>query len=249
MEFINIPIKVMDRVIFWNTSENEKGWKLQRHYITGHARILDKKGVRIAWGSYDKMASMMEWIIKPWKGCKKGDILAVKRYNGVYAHYAVYVGYGKVIHYAQEANAKISDPCSIRKADFSEFLKTDTKYEVIHFPEDGSDPIHECIDIYAKDEAHVTYESVELFPNLKAIIRKLKGYHLYSPKETVERAKSRLGEDKYNLAFNNCEHFAVWCKTGLKESSQVDELWKVFWAGKTKIVDTDLKKHRILALS
>ena len=47
---------------------------------------------------------------------------------------------------------------------------------------------------------------------------------LYSPKETVERAKSRLGEDKYNLAFNNCEHFALWCKTGLKESSQIEDV-------------------------
>ncbi len=244
MEMTNIPLKVMDKEIFWDTTKSEKGWKLQKHTITGHARILEKNGVRIAWGSYDEMASMMEWIIKPWKGCKKGDILAVKRYNGVYAHYAVYVGYGKVIHYAQEANAKISDPCSIHKADFSEFLKTDTKYEVIHFPEDGSDPIHECIDMNAKNGVHVTYEPIEFFPHLKAGIRNLKGYHLYSAKETVERAQSRLGEDKYNLAFNNCEHFALWCKTGLKESSQVDDLWKVFWAGKTRIVETDLKKLR-----
>ena len=31
---------------------------------------------------------------------------------------------------------------------------------------------------------------------------------------TLERAKSRMGEQKYNLLFNNCEHFANWCKTG-----------------------------------
>jgi 5-keto 4-deoxyuronate isomerase len=29
--------------------------------------------------------------------------------------------------------------------------------------------------------------------------------------EIIERAKSRIGEDTYNLAFNNCEHFANWC--------------------------------------
>ena len=39
----------------------------------------------------------------------------------------------------------------------------------------------------------------------------LPGYHLYSAEETVERAKSRLGEEKYDLFFNNCEHFAIWC--------------------------------------
>jgi Lecithin retinol acyltransferase len=30
----------------------------------------------------------------------------------------------------------------------------------------------------------------------------------------IKRAESRLGESEYNLLFNNCEHFAVWCKTG-----------------------------------
>ncbi|MCA1991893.1 MAG: lecithin retinol acyltransferase family protein [Coleofasciculus sp. S288] len=37
----------------------------------------------------------------------------------------------------------------------------------------------------------------------------------------VQRAESRLGERKYNLLFNNCEHFANWCKTGISDSQQV----------------------------
>ncbi|AFZ35887.1 phage shock protein A (PspA) family protein [Stanieria cyanosphaera PCC 7437] len=37
----------------------------------------------------------------------------------------------------------------------------------------------------------------------------------------VERAESRLGEQKYNLLFNNCEHFATWCKTGISDSKQI----------------------------
>ncbi|MGL6341229.1 MAG: lecithin retinol acyltransferase family protein, partial [Waterburya sp.] len=37
----------------------------------------------------------------------------------------------------------------------------------------------------------------------------------------LERAKSRLGEQEYNLLFNNCEHFTNWCKTGISESKQV----------------------------
>ena len=39
----------------------------------------------------------------------------------------------------------------------------------------------------------------------------------------VERAESRLGEDKYNFLFNNCEHFATWCKTGISDSKQIRE--------------------------
>ena len=34
------------------------------------------------------------------------------------------------------------------------------------------------------------------------------------PNQVVERAYSRLGEDDYSLTFNNCEQFAIWCKTG-----------------------------------
>ena len=41
--------------------------------------------------------------------------------------------------------------------------------------------------------------------------------------KSVARARSRLGEEKYALPFNNCEHFAIWCKTGVHESHQVNE--------------------------
>ena len=42
--------------------------------------------------------------------------------------------------------------------------------------------------------------------------------------EVVQRAKPRLGKCKgtYNLAGNNCEHFANWCRYGTNESQQVD---------------------------
>ncbi len=41
---------------------------------------------------------------------------------------------------------------------------------------------------------------------------------------TLRRAMSRLGEQNYNLLFNNCEHFATWCKTGRHRSEQVDSV-------------------------
>ena len=40
--------------------------------------------------------------------------------------------------------------------------------------------------------------------------------------ETLRRAMSRIGEQRYNLLFNNCEHFAHWCKTGRHRSTQVE---------------------------
>ena len=43
------------------------------------------------------------------------------------------------------------------------------------------------------------------------------------PGVTLRRAMGRLGEQNYNLLFNNCEHFAHWCKTGRHRSAQVED--------------------------
>lgn len=41
--------------------------------------------------------------------------------------------------------------------------------------------------------------------------------------QAVERAYSRLFEDKYDIVFNNCETFVNWCFTGKNISYQVIE--------------------------
>ncbi|MDR5739465.1 MULTISPECIES: lecithin retinol acyltransferase family protein [unclassified Caballeronia] len=43
----------------------------------------------------------------------------------------------------------------------------------------------------------------------------------FTGKEAVRRARSRLGEDRYRLLTNNCEHFVSWCLFGEARSSQV----------------------------
>ncbi|GAB4138385.1 MAG: hypothetical protein Fur0046_12890 [Cyanobacteria bacterium J069] len=43
----------------------------------------------------------------------------------------------------------------------------------------------------------------------------------YLPDIVLERAESRLGEQRYSLLDNNCEHFATWCKTGRNISHQL----------------------------
>jgi hypothetical protein len=42
--------------------------------------------------------------------------------------------------------------------------------------------------------------------------------------EVARRARLRLGENRYNLLTNNCEHFCEWCVRGEHRSYQVDEL-------------------------
>jgi hypothetical protein len=40
----------------------------------------------------------------------------------------------------------------------------------------------------------------------------------------VRRARSRLGERRYAILSNNCEHFCSWCQVGESRSRQVDRL-------------------------
>ena len=46
----------------------------------------------------------------------------------------------------------------------------------------------------------------------------------YSRRETVMRALNAVGSEKgkYSLPWNNCEHFANWCRYGKKRSVQVE---------------------------
>ena len=37
-------------------------------------------------------------------------------------------------------------------------------------------------------------------------------------------ARDRLGEREYDLFCNNCEHFVLWCKTGISSSEQINKL-------------------------
>jgi hypothetical protein len=46
----------------------------------------------------------------------------------------------------------------------------------------------------------------------------------FGPNEIVNRARSRIGEDRYRLLSNNCEHFSEWCLHGEPRSYQVEAL-------------------------
>ncbi len=223
ISMINVPAYVCDSEVFWTTLENGKGFKLQQHVITGHVRIINKKSLRIAWGDLRAMKESYRRLMKPWEVCRNGDILAVKRLGGVYSHYAVYVGNGKVIHYASR-NGDFGSNISIHKADFSEFLLNELSYEILSFSKEGDRPKHRRIDLIVNGLGAFAYPEFEGMPEFEKYLRKLKGYHIYSPEETVARAESRIGEKNYNLPVNNCEHFALWCKTGVHESTQVEDV-------------------------
>ncbi|QLI80263.1 lecithin retinol acyltransferase family protein [Chitinibacter fontanus] len=49
-------------------------------------------------------------------------------------------------------------------------------------------------------------------------------FRAFSREQSIERAKSRLGEDWYNVLLNNCEHFVTWCIQGIHDSQQTSRL-------------------------
>ena len=110
-----------------------------------------------------------------------------------------------MIHYAAEVGDFFGKIC-IHEADFLEFLRDGRDYFYLHF--EGRCPIK----IY-QDETVCSGE-ILLFANISK-------YKIYSPEETVQRARNRIGEEKYNFVTKNCEHFALWCKTDVEESTQV----------------------------
>jgi len=54
---------------------------------------------------------------------------------------------------------------------------------------------------------------------------------LYRGMDAVARARSRLGEDRYRILTNNCEHFCTWCVRGVARSEQVRRCLVHPWSG------------------
>ena len=151
-----------------------------------------------------------------------GDVLLVRRHlvglaeaPAIYEHYAVYLGHGCVMHYAGEDD----DFCgtkTIHEAPLSEFARDSQEVYKLEFPIRPGLPCIRTLDNELLQAANSCPVDFSLFRSAN--------YHLFTPLETVARARSREGEQAYTLLLNNCEHFAVWCKTGVKESFQVNRV-------------------------
>ena len=145
---------------------------------------------------------------------KFGDVVGVRRMQGLYDHYGIYTGNGGMIHYA-DPSGDWGNNIVVHRTTLDRF-KEDSEYIfVIDFDMFVKKHGISIFDIITPDGINVP----KLFA---ALLRNSNYYHLYTPEETVRRAESRLGEKNYNIATNNCEHFAIWCKTGNSESTQVE---------------------------
>ena len=172
------------------------------------------------------------WKTKNYKKeAETGDIVGVER--SVYEHYGIFTEKGTVIHYTADDTDLMGKNQTIQETSLERFLRKADKYFVLDIEHilnnkvssflASSNGILELLGDNIKDIVPIS-KLKELSSYYKKYEEKVK---IYSPEETVKRARSRIGESNYDLFENNCEHFAIWCKTGLSRSTQIEALIKL----------------------
>ena len=223
---LNIPFPTAGGKAFWENLDKRGGYVLQRNIFTGHCRILDEKNIRVAWGEEGPMRAKLARLAPEPSGIapKYGDVIGVHRLGGVYDHYGVYESDGCVYEYA--AVGQDFGEATVHTTTLKEFIRDSGNCFVLTFPEQYGRPGKLEIPHLTNSGntqnilGDLSFQTLDLLKQLW----KSDSYQLFSPEETIQRARSRLGETKYNLLLNNCEHYAIWCKTNLHESHQVEAL-------------------------
>ena len=82
--------------------------------------------------------------------------------------------------------------------------------------------IHYSGEVFQKTDAVVRRDSLERFA-ADGMVTIVSYATAFEPDVVIRNAESRLGENGYALLGNNCEHFAVWCKTDKLVSDQVQD--------------------------
>ncbi len=103
--------------------------------------------------------------------------------RAAYTHHGIYIGDGRVVHYAGSS-------CLLQ-----------------------SGPVEEV--------------SIESFTRGRPLKMRRHGMSPFTGVEVVERARSRLAENRYDVLNNNCEHFCEWCARDSSTSRQVDRWLKL----------------------
>ena len=172
-----------------------------------------------------------------------GDVIYADRFW--YKHYGIYVDKTTVIHYATDDDSSDGDNAYVHETTPRKFAQGDEVYR-LDFPNNSDEWDATIQSLQNVSSSPILFNQtsiasiaptpnpVETIAGIIYIGKKIGEFlfghendenpHLFTPQETIQRAKSRLGEHNYSLPFNNCEHFAIWCKTGMSESTQVDKI-------------------------
>lgn len=151
-----------------------------------------------------------------------GTVIGVGR--SVYEHYGVLGRSCRVLHYTSR-NSDIHGDIRVRETGIDLFLRGGRSIWTMQFPplEEARRILLTRFDDFMDRLPLKKVTKLLLQAGRKIAVNVMLGdYLVRSPEETLRRARSRLGETRYNLATRNCEHFAFWCATGLATSQQVE---------------------------
>ena len=95
----NVERKTHGESLLWRTIESRNGWALQQRTLSRKARIVGEDGRQKGNGSIAAMREKMNRLMAD-EFVWPGDVIGVSR--KLYEHYGIYVGAGRVIHYAGE---------------------------------------------------------------------------------------------------------------------------------------------------
>ncbi|KAL3728040.1 hypothetical protein ACJRO7_032742 [Eucalyptus globulus] len=124
---------------------------------------------------------------------KPGDHIYTYRRYGLYTHHGIYVGEGYVIHFTRTGVDKTCLGCFCQEGEKVHFLRSYTYGRPL-------------LEYWLR-----RWGTCTTLPDTKL------------PQEVVNRARELHEGDgfgEYDLINNNCEHFATFCRTGLRASAQ-----------------------------
>jgi Lecithin retinol acyltransferase len=67
--------------------------------------------------------------------------------------------------------------------------------------------------------------SLAQFAHGRSVWTRTSNLAAFVPQEVIRRARSRVGENRYRILRNNCEHFCEWCLRGESRSYQVERFF------------------------
>ena len=148
---------------------------------------------------------------KPRSGIEYGDVVCVGEEDA--RRFGIWTG-ESFVQYALYGRS-----CSVHEISFHNFLNGATKAGVCRFS------VHRNLEILmdAVIEAIECRRYPSCFLQLLEIIQQQMTCHLYSPWQTVRRAKASIGRDDFAAG----EEFALWCKTGMIKRRKIEFASKI----------------------
>ena len=148
---------------------------------------------------------------------KRGEVIRVELKSIVsdFDHYGIYSGNGEVIHFSEK---------KIRREPIKDFVKESTGLG--HKSKSLLTPSNLTVSVLTGGIGLAIFGVAKLFssPSNNTIIEVMKFDPKHEKTISLENSYTRacelIGKEGYDVLSSNCEHFAVWCRTGKAFSTQ-----------------------------